>query len=75
MSEWISVKEMLPGVHRHVLVYMPNVENTPDMAVGYLENDLNFYFFTNGKDPECNIDALEMDLVTHWMPLPSTEGL
>ena len=66
MNNWISVNDMLPAVHRRVIIYMPNVEDTPEFAVGYLENDLNFYYYEQKE----SIDAIDMELVTHWMPLP-----
>jgi hypothetical protein len=67
-NEWINVDDFLPPFHKRVLLYMPDVENTYPINVGYLETDGNFYY---NEIPE-NIDALEIELVTHWMPLPPT---
>ncbi len=64
--QWISVEEFLPPFHKRVLLYMPNVEHIHPINVGYIETDGNYYF---NEIPE-NIDALEIELVTHLMPLP-----
>ena len=64
LSGWIPTKDKLPPVHRYFLLYIPNVKDCVEFAVGYLENDGNFYF----NQIECCIDS---DLVTHYMPLPS----
>ena len=71
MSDWISVKHKMPGIHDHVLIYIPNIENCFEYAVGYLENDKNFYF----SETEDNIDCVADYQVTHWRELPEKPKL
>lgn len=66
MTKWIKCSEQLPSAHTNVLIYINNVENCPEYSVGYLENDDNFYF----GETEEYIDCLDMNLVSHWQPLP-----
>lgn len=60
MSEWISVKERLPERYKPVLVHKPLWTHA---IIAFLRDDGVFSAGTT---------AIE---VTHWMPLPSTEGL
>ena len=68
MPKWISVEEWLPKVGEFVLFkYAKNAQNPTmharnTMAVGRYEYGM---FLVEG----CSVK------VTHWMPLPSTEGI
>ena len=56
MSKWISVKDRLPKVGEHVLVFSPITGIKTDF-IAFVENDEEDRFFRSGR-------------VTHWMPLP-----
>lgn len=66
MSEWISVNDFLPPFNTHVILFMPKIENMPEVNIGYLERDGDFYF----NETQENIDVDTLGLVTHWMPIP-----
>lgn len=59
MNDWISVKDRLPEVGEHVLVFSPITGIKNDFIYRALEeNDAaEDMFFRSGR-------------VTHWMPLP-----
>ena len=62
--KWIPVKERLPEVGKKVLFsYRGFIKKQPRIFIGWY----------NGKQWD-SLFASEYD-VTHWMPLPSTEGL
>lgn len=54
--EWISVKDRLPEVGEHVLVFSP-ITGIKNDFVAFGENHEEHRFFLSG-------------IVTHWMPLP-----
>jgi hypothetical protein len=58
---WIPVSERLPSAHELVLVYNP----------GYLMS--TGFMYEDGRWRVRSVDYPETP--THWMPLPSTEGL
>lgn len=65
MSEWISVKDRLPGKGNDVLMYF----DTGNMAVGFWhDGDECFTFWSAYADygwyTDCDFEP------THWMPLP-----
>ena len=67
---WIPVTERLPEKKKYVLVCYKN----NDMAVAcWFDGDENILFWRaitdEGWCADCDTDP------THWMPLPSTEGL
>lgn len=68
MDNWISVKEGLPEELTPVLIYTEATGQGVCMA--FLENGkwLDGY---SGR----GIVMMQQELVTHWMPLPNTEGL
>ena len=66
MSKWISVKKYLPPFHDRVLFYVPDVEDIPEIVVGYMEHDGNFYF----NEKKDDIDSDTMGHVNFWQPLP-----
>ena len=60
VSEWISVKERLPQEWEEVLVWS---------SCGFVECAV--YIGIPGKwRVTWNHDLMEMDTITHWMPLP-----
>jgi hypothetical protein len=70
-SLWIPVTERLPSLHDDVLMYFKDDDN---MAVGYLDDvdeDTTMWsaYSDGGYYTDCDY------VPTHWMPLPSTEGL
>ena len=72
MSEWISVKDRLPGENDYRSCY-----DCTDGAVFWYNGQtvgLGWYYHSTkewaGAD-DCGVPGI----VTHWMPLPSTEGL
>ena len=65
VQEWISVKDRLPEPWKQVLIYSRH-----DFC------EVALYIGIPGKwRVTWNHDMLDADSVTHWMPLPSTEGL
>ena len=65
VHEWISVKNRLPEPWKQVLIY--SLHDFCESAV---------YTGVPGKwRVTWNHEMLDADSVTHWMPLPSTEGL
>lgn len=64
-SKWISVKDDLPAhVCTPCLIYADGCTSVADWSHDKYGDD--WWFYVDGEyDPE----------VTHWMPLPSTEGL
>lgn len=67
--EWISVKDRLPEVRHAVLGYAPFHKNI--WAVTMHEDGCWYFWYpgTSKYDPDW------YGPITHWMPLPSTEGL
>ena len=71
MSQWISVKDRLPDVGFHVLIY----GSWQTQTVGYLRASVSHGIETNGRywhvahntQKGCN---WPFEGVTHWMPLP-----
>lgn len=70
VPHWISVEERLPDEWREVLTYSPihSDEKNPHMI------QLCWYIGF-GKWRECQYGEIMEIPITHWMPLPSTEGL
>lgn len=66
MSEWISVRKYLPPFHEYVLIHIDNEKYERCCYEGYMETDGSFYFNEDNKE----IDQVEVEFVTHWMPLP-----
>lgn len=64
--KWISVKERLPRINVGVLVYTPRLKN---IFEAFYKVDCKWEIFSYRGGDILN------DEVTHWMPLPSTEGL
>lgn len=64
-NTWISVEKYLPAFHERVLIHI-NAEDCPDIAVGYMEHDGNFYFNEMKESIDCEV----VEHITHWMPLP-----
>ena len=65
VQEWISVDDKLPEPWKQVLIY--SLHDFCESAV---------YIGVPGKwRVTWNHEMLDADSVTHWMPLPSTEGL
>ena len=65
VQEWISVKDRLPEPWKQVLIYSR-----------YDFCEVALYIGIPGKwRVTWNHEMLDDDSVTHWMPLPSTEGL
>lgn len=58
---WISVKDMMPEEGVNVLVYGRVYAERNGIDVDYVDENGDFYYYDKN--------------VTHWMPLPSTEGL
>ncbi len=67
-QKWIPCSERLPEIGDEVIVYYSYCERSP-IQVAHLQYDGMTYELSNG---EYN---LPVKAVTHWMPLPSTEGL
>ena len=65
VQEWISVDDRLPEPWKQGLIY--SLHDFCESA---------FYIGVPGKwRVTWNHEMLDADSVTHWMPLPSTEGL
>lgn len=68
MSAWVPVTERLPEDGSDVLAYLKYADNSRIAATNYYK----------GTWQDCVMGRLyltEEGFVTHWMPLPSTEGL
>jgi hypothetical protein len=69
-TKWIPVTERLPEKHEYILALTPNkIHGGYYKWLIWYDPKSGFY----DSDPEWG--DIEMDDVTHWMPLPSTEGL
>ena len=62
VPKWISVKDRLPEDDENVMI----LSNERITFVG---------FYKNGQWISYSLYAIYVNVVTHWMPLPSTEGL
>ena len=65
VQEWISVKDRLPEDDSDVLAYSRNGEEGRIYPANYAK----------GVWFDCIFTTPATDTTTHWMPLPSTEGL
>ena len=65
VQEWISVEDRLPEDDIDVLAYSSIGEESRIYPACY----------SNGVWFDCVFNATATDTTTHWMPLPSTEGL
>lgn len=86
MAEWISVKDRLPEKLEPVNVvwknmdpdpYYADIKGKPFVATAYYYND-QWWWFSATCTEYLELDADKVDegiAITHWMPLPSTEGL
>jgi hypothetical protein len=63
VPHWISVEDALPDVVEKVITYNGNFVSE------------NWLCTVASKDGKINVWAYSEGFVTHWMPLPSTEGL
>ena len=70
-QRWIPVSERLPEEGQRVLVW--NCASNPSHVATFTSGGRpeNMWHYNDGyDDPACWVDG-----VTHWMPLPSAEGL
>lgn len=70
MSEWISVKDRLPGRYETVLIAISTVNGYGDPAKlvtigGYDHSEKRWEQYTSTDRQLC-----QGETVTHWMPLP-----
>lgn len=65
MSEWISVKDRLPGTKKVLIT------NGKLVKEGFQRPDGVWKY---GVDSHQRWDRLTNETVTHWMPLPSPPG-
>ena len=65
VQEWIKVKDKLPEDNSDVLAYSRSGEESRIYPACY----------SNGVWFDCVFNAPATDTTTHWMPLPSTEGI
>ena len=65
VQEWISVDDRLPEDDSDVLAYSRNGEECRIYPANYAK----------GVWFDCIFTTPATDTTTHWMPLPSTEGL
>lgn len=64
MSEWISVKERLPGLRELCIITDPTMKYC---FVAFFVDAMPFYHFqVNGSPMQVNTQS-----ITHWMPLPN----
>lgn len=71
MSEWISVKDRLPDFEAEVLFF----DNCKSIHKGWLSRKSNCWFIDTSElsvdgDACITDDSIEIEYVTHWMPLP-----
>lgn len=74
MSEWISVKNRLPGRYETVLIAISTVNGYGDPAKlvtigGYDHSEKRWEQYTSTDRQLC-----QGETVTHWMPLPEPPG-
>ena len=65
VQEWVSVKDRLPEDNSDVLAYLRDGDKGRIYPANYAK----------GVWFDCIFNAPATDTTTHWMPLPSTEGL
>ena len=80
MSEWISVEERLPsreGLELDEVEYVLVSEQSFDAITGEkLGGSVTICGFEHdGWSKFDNFGYVRTENITHWMPLPSTEGL
>lgn len=67
-SEWIKCSEKIPENGKNVLIAIKN-NRYSWIDIGYIDGD--GYWAVDGEPWDRESDPA----ITHWMPLPSTEGL
>ena len=77
MAEWISVKERLPKKHGEYLCYCTDGFGRCVSIYSFAKNlsKVDDYYFEGIKRAgwysyDSELGYIEMDDVTHWMPLP-----
>lgn len=61
--QWISVEDRLPEESKEVLIYLPKYDSV-EAASFFTFPSLNLKEWAQGED------ALRLDEVSHWMPMP-----
>ena len=68
VQEWIPVTEMLPEPFVSVLAFIPSEEPLPTVHESYIEDHSAWVCILTAE-------RYKTGEVTHWMPMPSTEGI
>lgn len=82
VRQWISVKDRLPMIDEDVLVFAKGKEDgfigETKIAIAHMTDCMYFGGYTIKVEPRwrCPIQFFLTEYeITHWMPMPSTEGL
>ena len=70
MSEWISINDRLPKEGEHVLGYIHCSKSYASVSL-YVDNGNYFNPTETWWIVLDDIDQIEIDDVSHWMPLPT----
>ena len=68
VQEWISVKDRLPEPFVSVLAFIQSEEPLPTVHESYIEDHSAWVCILTAE-------RYKTGEVTHWMPMPSTEGI
>jgi hypothetical protein len=60
-SQWVSVEDRLPELHKRVSIATTDYDGDPVTSIAHWNGDAGFLVVNGQKDPD----------VTHWMPLPT----
>lgn len=66
-NQWIKCSDRMPEEGKEVLLVMKTWGKNKEMHIGFFDSKMKWWQAGSG--------VIKNEYVTHWMPLPSTEGL
>lgn len=66
-NEWIKCIARMPEEYKNVLFVMKTWGKNREFKIGFFDSKMKWWQAGSG--------VIKNEYVTHWMPLPSTEGL